>query len=673
MRPTKRRREADAEDENAEEIGVDEFDSLTRTTFFIIPDESEGANDFEHKNSGFDSGPSSRKRTELKNSSAISLGFEPCVYEGHFEEPRELCELRERKFNEAWRIVKWKIDVSSCPGFVSGVSHRSAWQDVMINLNRDAIDNIARFVEADHWSGDRASILPLHDIPTGLIFSGINGADHDILYSRLFKRILELRPSSFTPHATTALSAPQPSLRAEVRVAHLLPSDCPNLKSAMRITIESFMDPVGEAPQDDEDDDDETDNTSAADLDGDEADLKQRTSRGDPFSSPFTFRKRPAGNSKAVGHDMKVLRAWWRRKREEGTEARLVVMLHDFEGFPPSVVGDLVTVLGLASASGMQARPATLFRHALDPDAARSLSNSEWLKRVVVSLSRKRPSDLIAVLQEVKNLLDGARTDEAKPPRVRNRARDAARTLAAAIDVLSSYNGSTDGQSVRTSGYVRTTNGLDAEKLHGWKGSTSNGSHHGRSTNLARRLRVEEEERRKEMEKGTWKGALAEFENWFSTYVTAGLRTYEEFIGWELEYFDDSGVIEKTFMPQLFPSSHVALAASPSYLRSVVAMAPQSKVRGGGMSPGGRVNGSGKARIPNSVSDTESEMSHDDDATYSDIESDDKLTAEAKAEKLERLQIVHARFARAVAELQMLGYIRSTRRKTDHVSKLKFV
>lgn len=36
----------------------------------------------------------------------------------------------------------------------------------------------------------------------------------------------------------------------------------------------------------------------------------------------------------------------------------------------------------------------------------------------------------------------------------------------------------------------------------------------------------------------------------------------------------------------------------------------------------------------------------------------------------ERNEIIHARFIRAVSELELLGFVKPTKRKTDHVARL---
>ncbi|KXS17745.1 hypothetical protein M427DRAFT_153635 [Gonapodya prolifera JEL478] len=336
----RRRGNGDGANNGDGEAAAEKYVSLTRSSFFILPDGAANANALQEAGNARQrtaAGPGARKKakssdtTHTTSTSAPApahLPFQRCVFDSTFTEPEALCALRQRKYTTAWRRVSAKIE------------------DVLLSLNRDAIDNISRFVEMDHWPLDVTVLPNRRDIPTGIIISGLTLPTHDLLH-RLFAHIQDLHPAPFPLYAPpdarhTDTDSPAPAPHVSVRVAHLVPSDCTTLRAALRVLIESFAFASSEGgvggggeedPSDDEDPDPE---------DPDNFTVAPRPL--DTTSTHFSFR-RPTRTGRAVVHDMRVLLAWWRDERREGREHRLVVVVHDVEAWGAGVISDLISVI----------------------------------------------------------------------------------------------------------------------------------------------------------------------------------------------------------------------------------------------------------------------------------------------------------------------------------------
>lgn len=89
-----------------------------------------------------------------------------------------------------------------------------------------------------------SAVMPFLELPTGLIFAGINVPDHDLLFQQIAQTISSSTPPSSGPleaddmeqdHNTTT------SVRSASHVVILQSKDCTNLKSAQKSMIEQFL------------------------------------------------------------------------------------------------------------------------------------------------------------------------------------------------------------------------------------------------------------------------------------------------------------------------------------------------------------------------------------------------------------------------------------------------
>lgn len=89
-----------------------------------------------------------------------------------------------------------------------------------------------------------SAVMPFLELPTGLIFAGINVPDHDLLFQQIAQTVSSPTPPSSGPleaedveldHNTTA------SASSASHVVILQSKDCTNLKSAQKSMIEQFL------------------------------------------------------------------------------------------------------------------------------------------------------------------------------------------------------------------------------------------------------------------------------------------------------------------------------------------------------------------------------------------------------------------------------------------------
>jgi len=156
------------------------YDSLSEACFILWPSDKKKKNEF-IKNDGFQS---LMDKTETQ----------------------DFINQRHNRYNKIWNNIKTKID------------------QLIFELNLSATNEIFNFVSSklnkpiyEHKEGKLQ--LPFKEIPTGLIFSGIN-PDHKRIYNQI---ILKLKTVP-TNH-----------------VASLESKDCINLKNTMKIIIEQLM------------------------------------------------------------------------------------------------------------------------------------------------------------------------------------------------------------------------------------------------------------------------------------------------------------------------------------------------------------------------------------------------------------------------------------------------
>lgn len=118
-------------------------------------------------------------------------------------------------------------------------------------MNKESIQQICAFVDKDHDIDDSLIKLPYHEIPTGLVFAGINTPDHNTQFQHIADKLQEPRSEDNNKKRNNY-------------VALLQSKDCMNIKNMMRTMIEKFMsnEPEqlsGDVAEEDEDHDMEDD------------------------------------------------------------------------------------------------------------------------------------------------------------------------------------------------------------------------------------------------------------------------------------------------------------------------------------------------------------------------------------------------------------------------------
>jgi len=119
-------------------------------------------------------------------------------------------------------------------------------------MNQNAVQKICDFVDKDHDANNRLIKLPFHEIPTGLVFAGINTPDHDTQFAHIASKLQE---------APTA----ENKRKKKDFVALLQSKNCLNIKNMMKSMIERFLaneedvsgEDMGFAENEDENDDDD--------------------------------------------------------------------------------------------------------------------------------------------------------------------------------------------------------------------------------------------------------------------------------------------------------------------------------------------------------------------------------------------------------------------------------
>ncbi|KAG0300536.1 Origin recognition complex subunit 3 [Dissophora globulifera] len=161
----------------------------------------------------------------------------PCFTADHFKldgfqrlkdvnESWEATELRHELFNKEWDLISSRIE------------------SIMSNMNTVVLSAIYEFVESAYTPRTTRAVMPIQELPTGLIFAGINVPDHD----QLFRQIAQMLSSPFSPSSqpTTASSLGTNGFAEDSDgnynlVVILQSKDCVNLKSTLKSMIEQFL------------------------------------------------------------------------------------------------------------------------------------------------------------------------------------------------------------------------------------------------------------------------------------------------------------------------------------------------------------------------------------------------------------------------------------------------
>ncbi|KAG0262166.1 Origin recognition complex subunit 3, partial [Mortierella polycephala] len=286
---------------------MDEYDSLTDAVFLVQP-----KTDGKAKREVGGKGRGAEQGEALPTDHFRLDGFQRLK---DVDEPWEATEIRHALFNREWDLISSRIE------------------DVMMNMNTIALSAIYHFVESAYTPKATRAIIPVQELPTGLIFAGINVPDHDLLFQQIAKTLSSPTPStSITPTSTveTTRSGMQMDLststeeRIQVKnhVIILQSKDCTNLKTTLKSMIEQFLG-LGIAGA----------------------------------VNPLE------GGMRLQNYDMIVLERWYQsiadfqqvevektdmtseaQQQEQSIRPKLVVIIQDFESFDPETLQDLIII-----------------------------------------------------------------------------------------------------------------------------------------------------------------------------------------------------------------------------------------------------------------------------------------------------------------------------------------
>ncbi|KND05070.1 uncharacterized protein SPPG_00745 [Spizellomyces punctatus DAOM BR117] len=242
------------------------FESVSEGTFLVLPKTTRASSTPSVKRS---------KQKSPKNDSLLREceGFQR-LYGG--QEPEALCRQRFRCYKQRWRAIEETIN------------------RVLVKHNSQAIDNIVDFVNNAYASiqcSAQSLVLPFREVPTGLIFAGINIPDQELLFSHVTAKLTQN-----TCHSVA-----------------ILPSrECLTLKTTVKSMIEQFLDMRPTVAEDQMENNNQNGNLSS-------------------------YQPR----IKAPNYDMQILADWHRERNSRG---HLVAIIPDFECFDPIVIQDLINI-----------------------------------------------------------------------------------------------------------------------------------------------------------------------------------------------------------------------------------------------------------------------------------------------------------------------------------------
>ncbi|KAF9191007.1 Origin recognition complex subunit 3 [Haplosporangium sp. Z 767] len=205
---------------------MDEYDSLTDAVFLVQPKtDGKAKRKVNGKGKGADQGealPTDHFRLD---------GFQRLK---DVDEPWEAAELRHALFNKEWDLISSRIE------------------DVMMNMNTIALSAIYHFVESAYTPKATRAIIPVQELPAGLIFAGINVPDHDLVFQQIAKTLSSpTPPTSIAPTSTVETTRSdiqmdlntntEEQIQVKNHVVILQSKDCTNLKAALKSMIEQFL------------------------------------------------------------------------------------------------------------------------------------------------------------------------------------------------------------------------------------------------------------------------------------------------------------------------------------------------------------------------------------------------------------------------------------------------
>ncbi|CAM0138700.1 unnamed protein product [Umbelopsis sp. WA50703] len=282
---------------------MEQFDSISEGCFLVMP------------KSGARGRPSLKKRkrsykainaTNLQSSKVRlgNAGFQR-LFTG--DESEGAMQIRMDGYDSSWRYMKGLLD------------------DILVEMNQATFDQIENFISNAHIPMEHSAgtiSLPFHEIPTALVFAGINTPDHDNLFTQIAARLIQSSKSTDkTPNY----------------VALLQSRDCSNLRFTMRNMIEQFLGSEVEYDNDEEDEDDDI-------MDEEE----EAGGSKEPAAQSFSLNTTRGRRGRLPNYDMQILDGWYRHVVKSQSNSlslpNLVVVIQDFESFDPSILEDLFEI-----------------------------------------------------------------------------------------------------------------------------------------------------------------------------------------------------------------------------------------------------------------------------------------------------------------------------------------
>ncbi|KAI9501647.1 origin recognition complex subunit 3 N-terminus-domain-containing protein [Coemansia spiralis] len=240
---------------------LDELDSVTESTFILMPQQKNGRS----------KGNTTTSAQRKKPMTASDSGYVQLL---QGKEPTESMELRKQLFESTWNPLEKHL------------------MDTEHKVNNAGIIEVSKFVDTAYTTielKEKGQLSrPFAEIATAVTFAGVNTGDHTKLFESL-----------------------QSQLTANGHYIALLESQyCTTLPNMLKSMLEQLYTSI-------------------------HARLDLEAAQG----------LNTGATAKSIAYDMGLLHIWWNAiEARSSTGSRIVIILQDFEGFPPMVIDDFVRI-----------------------------------------------------------------------------------------------------------------------------------------------------------------------------------------------------------------------------------------------------------------------------------------------------------------------------------------
>ncbi|KAI8876028.1 hypothetical protein K501DRAFT_262859 [Backusella circina FSU 941] len=285
----------------------DDFDSISEGCFLVMPGtkrQSKTAQSDKRKKSKSTNIKISHRREE--DSKTIPYNGFQQLFSGR--EPIECLLKRKAAYEKAWNGTNKIIN------------------DILLDMNKSVLSSLAQFVSHSQDENKGMVVLPYHEIPTALVFAGINTPDHDAQFA----------------HIATHLHKIPSNNKSQINHVALLHSkDCTTLKNMMKMMIERF---ISFQKNDDGTEEMAESSENEEDEDEDDEDIIRVTEKS---AVTYKLGVKTTKSSQLLNYDMRLLERWYKRhshEHKQNQRSKLVIILQDFESFEPAVLQDFFTI-----------------------------------------------------------------------------------------------------------------------------------------------------------------------------------------------------------------------------------------------------------------------------------------------------------------------------------------